>query len=94
MACDVFEVNPDRAMQGKRTMPSRDFLVHQSVLNAAAEVFPTSAYARTIPQTLDTARYLTNIGPDWPEHSILFGAVRKHFRALVESYGGTVCPSR
>lgn len=73
------------------TMPSREVLVTQAVLNAAAEVFPLST---SIPGVLWAGRYVENVAGDWPGHSLLFQAVPRHFRVLVESYGGTVCPSR
>lgn len=74
-----------------RTMPSREFLVRQSVLSAAAEVFPMSTKTGRLGHFLQYADYSPR-GTDWPQSSMLFKAIPHHFRALVAQYGGTTCP--
>lgn len=71
-------------------MPSREFLVTQAVLNAAAECFPLAAKEGVLGAVLSGAGYLRQSGY-WPAESMLFRAVPAHFRALVAQYGGTTC---
>lgn len=88
----VYEFDQGNALTGRRTMPSRDFLIRQAILDAAAETFPATYRMGRL--STELKRYLTpNLG-DWPTDSMLFRAIPGHFRRLVESYGGTVCRSR
>ncbi len=70
-----------------RTMPSRTFLIGQSVLNA---IHAERGYGG--PSYLD-ASYLrgrSRAGREIPD--AFAAAIRVHFRALVAQYGGTTCP--
>lgn len=80
-----------KAFEPPRTMPSREFLVRQAVLNAASELYPlTMKLYVGRAAVFDT--YLHPAGT-WPEISELFRLTRVHFANLVASFGGTTCPS-
>lgn len=88
--CTLATANAGHA---RPAMPSRQFLVTQAILNAAAEMFPVSAKAGLLTRALEMYdKPITH--PDcWPCGSMLFKDVPRHFRKLVASYGGTTCPS-
>lgn len=69
----------------KLTMPSREFLVRQAVLNAAAKLYPVSHS-----KCLASGKYDQLIGdgrrPLWPDCSDLYSETRAQFRALVSQY--------
>jgi hypothetical protein len=64
--------------------PSRDFLIRQAVLNAAAEMFPVSARAGLLPTALSELGY-TRVSD--VSGTILFRASLKKFRELTAIYG-------
>lgn len=87
--CDVCDEWPVSILgSGKRTtMPSRQFLISQAVLNA---VNAERGHGR--PLSLDAA-YLWGRSDGGRSIPIEFAEmIRAHFRALVAQYGGTTCP--
>lgn len=74
----------------KLTMPSREFLVRQAVLNAAAEMFPGYASCGKLPRALAALGYaeVGLYGPSdrWPGESVLYKDIRTEFRKIASQY--------
>lgn len=78
-------VSPQAQADGMaRTIPSREFMVRQACLNAAAEVFPLSAKRGQLGARLAEQGYANN--PAFLEDSLLGRQIRIEFRALARRF--------
>ena len=81
-------------VMAKPTMPSRDFLVRQAVLNAMKEQMPftlaadgSASLGRHILKQSEEYALIAPLPRHWDQ------SIRRHFRKLVAQYGGTTCPA-
>lgn len=68
--------------------PSREFMVQQAVLNAAAILYPLSTKLYGLGRTLRAQGYteICGDGQVWPNKSKLFCAAREEFRKIANAY--------
>jgi hypothetical protein len=72
----------------EKIMPSRNFLIQQATLTAAAKMFPQSAASGRLGWVLRDLRYDQGRAgeAEWPNTSTLFRAVRAEYRRLADRY--------